>query len=248
MRSCCLSIEGTGLERGDALHREPQPVHRGLRALGGHPSTRGSGTQRKPYRSTEDPGLRRSPTGSGGTPDSGEAQLAHSGPWFTWKPYRSTGGPWARMDACGTTGEPRAHVEALPAPGSPHAIPLCSRGGHTAVPDCADVATQGTQRRSASSFKLTAVKFLASTNQISRRRSKEPIIAEIRWGGAAWEPGARKGAETAAGGKEGGRAPTDSKSCFPPSVVLLFLDSLIYFFFSLRSFLFCLFLGPFSSY
>lgn len=152
------------------------------------PSPRGPRAQVRPYPSTGDHAL-------------------------TWRPYPSTRGAWVHTDALpvhrrdpGLAWRPRR-----PCPHPAHLTPYLSRsrGGHSAVPDCAEAATPGAQRPSASSFKLTAIKRPGSTNQVTRRRSKEPIIAQIRWGGASWQPRARKGAETAAGGKAGGRAPTD---------------------------------------
>lgn len=186
------------LGRGPAFHRGPQA--QGKRCL--------SQAQERPYPSTGDHAL-------------------------TWRPYPSTRGPWAHTDARpgpstgGTPGSRGGPAGPCPHPACLTPYLSCSRGGDPAVPDCADAATPGAQRPSASSFKLTAIKRPGSANRVSRRRSKEPIVAELRRGGAAWEPRARKRAETAAGGKAGGRAPTDSALCFPSSVVLLFLDSLI---------------------
>ena len=80
---------------------------------------------------------------------------------------------------------------------------------------------------SAISFKLTALKGPGSTNQVTRRLSKEPIRAKSRLSWPSPVARAPKKKKTAASEKEGGRAQTESmrKRCLASreSIVLLFL-------------------------
>lgn len=127
------------------IHRGPEvqmsPGNPGLRVH--MPIHRGPQTQGRPYPSTGDHGL-------------------------TWRPYPSTRGPRVHMAVLPVPGgrPPLAPVEppqALLAPGPTHAIPLCPRGDHTAVPDC---------RRSDSR------RLEAECQQFQTRRGKAPGIRQ----------------------------------------------------------------------
>lgn len=141
---------------------EALPFHRGPQAQGKRcPSTGGPQAQGRPYPSTGNHAL-------------------------TWRPYPSTRGPWAHTDARhvhrGNPGFTRRPRRPLPAPGPPHAIPLLFPRRPPLSSGLRGRRDSGAQRPSASSFKLTAIKRPGSTNQVSRRRSKEPIVAELRRG------------------------------------------------------------------